>query len=250
MTMRLSISDDARHLEQVIRIEHAPHQPADQQDRDEDEDARQAAQVAEGQADQGRGKDAEAVQPDQVAINADDQGGHGQQQQELDQPLLGGRQDVQRDRSEEALDAGHALLLGSGLLDQEGVIDVGDVPAANQRLIAVAEDEVIGGHLAEMAVAGAHGQPAIAQPGLDPVMGPLLGDLVQGEAGHQAGGDAAIAQHGDQQPALGGAIAAAGLQALGRADRRAAHARLALDVVGDEAINRLGHVVGLRQAVR
>ena len=51
-----------------------------------------------------------------------------------------------------------------------------------------------------------------------------------------------LAQQCDEQPALGGAVAAAVPQALGGGDGGAVEARLVADLVLDEAVQRLGQV--------
>ena len=82
--------------------------------------------------------------------------------------------------------------------------------------LAEGEDEVGGRHLAEAMIDRAHRQPVLIDPGLDPVMGVLVAAVGQRHAGHQPGRDAAVAEQGDEQPGLGGAVAGPGLQAVGR----------------------------------
>ena len=69
-------------------------------------------QIAERQTDQGGSEQAKAVQTDQVAIDADDQRRHRQQQQKLDQVPLRRRQLEQRHALEETFQSRHLFRLG------------------------------------------------------------------------------------------------------------------------------------------
>ena len=105
----------------------------------------------------------------------------GKQQQEADQFLVVGRQHVQRHGQEGAAQRAGVGRggLGADLLDQEGVVEVADVMAGDHGRLAEGEDEVGGRHLAEVMVDGAHRQPALIDPGLDPVVGALVAALGQ-----------------------------------------------------------------------
>src|SRR5205823_3549807 len=74
----------ARNLKQMIIIENPPHSPADQQQRNEDQDSGQALQLAKRQSDQGRRERSKAVQADYIAKDAYHQSSDGKEQQELD----------------------------------------------------------------------------------------------------------------------------------------------------------------------
>ena len=145
---------------------------------------------------------------DQVAEDADDQGGDRQQQQELDQALLRRRQGVQRQAAKDLARKDDGVVGGrfrGAPRARPGRRSRGRWtfwPRTSGH-VAEAEDEVGRRHLAEVVIEGAHRQPVVVDPGLDPDVGRLLAALAQGQAGDQPGGDAAVAAQGDEQPALG-----------------------------------------------
>jgi hypothetical protein len=144
----------------TTRLQRPPHAPAHQDNGHEDENPRNALDVAEGQADQSRGERAEALQSEQVPEQANQQRRHGQQQQELDQVRLGGRQRMQRDAAEDPLQGRRGFGIVHFLpwrlwLDQEGIVQVLEVLAPRQRQFAMAEHQERGRDAAAVVVEGA-----------------------------------------------------------------------------------------------
>src|SRR5262249_47450118 len=120
------------------------------------------------------------------------------------------------------------------MLDEERVIEVFDVAASDDRNVVVTEDQVGGRDFAEVVIEGAHGQPMIVQPRLDPMVGLLLGALGERQPRDDPRGYAAMAKQGGEQPTLGRGVAGLVLETIGGASGDVNGARLVGDLLVDE----------------
>src|SRR5262249_54780417 len=219
-------------------------QPAGEHDRNEDDDARPAPEVAEGQADQRRRERAKAVQSNDISKDADDQGTDRQEQQDFNTPLLRPGKLLERRGAAEPLAPARrgGVRGGEGHpLDQERVLDVADILAADQLLIAVREDDVVWRRVAEVMVRRARGEPAAVGPDLDPRMRRLLLAVAEDEAGEEASRQPAVAAQRRQQAAARGRVAAAAAQAVEGRARAAGDGRLRIDLF-DVLVQRLRQI--------
>ncbi len=185
---------------------------------------------------EGPAKGAETVQADQVPVDTDEQGRHGQQQQEFDKVLrLPARQIRQRQRLEDPADqggiAGRGIVMMNGGFHEKSIIEIGHMLAADDGQVAETKNEVGCRHPAVVSMGRTHGQPVFIDPGLDPVMGLLIISPGQRQARHQPGGDAAAAEQGEQQPALAARVACAGFETLGGRHSGYVQARFVVDLI-------------------